>query len=251
MNDFAVLYDAHHARHPQDLPFWLSLLPETSGDVLELGCGTGRVLLPIGRALVGTGRSLVGLDNDPAMLAVASQRLADEPGLPVSIQVGDMTDFRVKSACGLIILPLNTYSALSTEARRAALNCIAAGLASGGLFAAALPNPALLLHLPAHSELQLEETFLHPSNGRLVRVLSGWERDEQAFRLRWVYETDLPDGRIEQVEAAAVHHLTPAKTYLDELAGAGLEPAFTYGNYRRRPFIRRSEYLILVARKPS
>jgi len=36
-----------------DVPFYLPMAREAAGDVLELGCGTGRVLIPLAQAGVG------------------------------------------------------------------------------------------------------------------------------------------------------------------------------------------------------
>ena len=61
---FPTLYHAHHGQYQEDLPFWLKLANQQGGPVLELGCGTGRVLLPLARG----GFQTVGLDNDLEML---------------------------------------------------------------------------------------------------------------------------------------------------------------------------------------
>ena len=67
-----ALYHAHHSRHLEDLPFWHWLAMNYPGPILELGCGTGRVLL----SLVKSGQLLVGLDRDHAMLAFLQEQLA-------------------------------------------------------------------------------------------------------------------------------------------------------------------------------
>ena len=59
-----LLYHAHHNRYKEDLPFWLELAARHGDPVLELGCGSGRVLL----ALAQDGYQVYGLDNDPGML---------------------------------------------------------------------------------------------------------------------------------------------------------------------------------------
>src|SRR3954451_19627199 len=61
-------YDALYGvmRDPSgDAAFYRQLAQETGGPVLELGCGTGRVLLPI----AALGLPCVGVDASPAMLA--------------------------------------------------------------------------------------------------------------------------------------------------------------------------------------
>ncbi|MBE3132115.1 MAG: class I SAM-dependent methyltransferase, partial [Acidobacteria bacterium] len=54
-----------------DVPFWTRLARRAGGPVLELGCGTGRVLMPV----AATGVRLVGVDLSAPMLARARRRM--------------------------------------------------------------------------------------------------------------------------------------------------------------------------------
>ena len=114
---FPILYHAHHKRYQEDLPFWLELAARQGDPVLEMGCGSGRVLGPMAEA----GYDMYGLDNDPGMLAVLNENLS--PGLvgQTHIFAGDFTSFCLSLRFPLIILPCNTYSTLSTGGRQATL----------------------------------------------------------------------------------------------------------------------------------
>src|SRR5688572_20892861 len=72
-DDYAPFYDWENARTlgRRDVPFWRTLAMRAGGPVLELGCGTGRIALPLGRA----GAHVVGIDRSEPMLARARQRL--------------------------------------------------------------------------------------------------------------------------------------------------------------------------------
>lgn len=73
---FAEFYD--HVRPYQqrpDVDFYLRLARDTGGPVLEVGCGTGRVLVPTAQA----GIEVTGLDRSQAMLQRCRERLAKEP----------------------------------------------------------------------------------------------------------------------------------------------------------------------------
>ena len=72
-DDYAPFYDWENARTlgRRDVPFWRNLAIHVGGPVLELGCGTGRIALPLGRA----GVTLVGIDRSEAMLARARARV--------------------------------------------------------------------------------------------------------------------------------------------------------------------------------
>src|SRR5262245_18643162 len=73
-DDYAPFYDWENARTlgRRDVPFWTRVASEANGRVLELGCGTGRVTLPIARA----GIPIVGVDRSAPMLQRAVRRAA-------------------------------------------------------------------------------------------------------------------------------------------------------------------------------
>src|SRR5262245_49884815 len=72
-DDYAPFYDWENARTlgRRDLPFWRNLARHAGGTVLELGCGTGRLAIPLARA----GASVVGIDRSEPMLERARQRV--------------------------------------------------------------------------------------------------------------------------------------------------------------------------------
>ena len=72
-DEYAPFYDWENARTlgRRDVPFWRNLALHVAGRVLELGCGTGRISIPLGRA----GVDLVGIDRSEPMLARARQRV--------------------------------------------------------------------------------------------------------------------------------------------------------------------------------
>src|SRR6185436_3570970 len=71
-DEYAPFYDWENARTlgRRDVPFWRRVAAEADGQVLELGCGTGRVSLPLARA----GIELVGVDRSAPMLQRAIRR---------------------------------------------------------------------------------------------------------------------------------------------------------------------------------
>lgn len=243
----AQLYQAHHMRHLEDLPFWLELAKQQAGPILELGCGAGRVLISLARA----GYTAFGLDNDAGILAVLQRQI--EPGLAsrCPIFLADMGAFHLARQFALILLPCNTLSSLPVQTRRAALGLVRRHLSPGGLFAASLPNPALLARLPHQAEAEIEEIFPHPADGEPVQVSSTWQRDQQQFTIYWHYDHLLPDGRVERLTAHVSHTLLAADMYIEELRAAGLNIEGTYGDFDRIPYTQDSPNLILLARANS
>jgi SAM-dependent methyltransferase len=239
----ALLYHAHHNRHLEDLPFWLELGRRYNGPILELGCGSGRVLLPLARQ----GYDVVGLERDPEMLTVLRQNLTPDLARRVQLVQGDMASFNLGQRYALILLPCNTLSTLDAAQRLGMLECVRRHLRPDGLFAASLPNPALLRRLPRSAEPELEESFPHPLDGEPVQVSNGWLRTSRHLTIQWHYDHLLPDGQVERISTQARHELASADDYAAELAAAGLRPVERYGDFDGSIFHPQSPYLILTA----
>ena len=72
---FAEFYDILHAGQTVDVGVFLDLAVERGGPALELGCGTGRVLVPLAAA----GVEATGIDSSRDMLAILTRKLSDVP----------------------------------------------------------------------------------------------------------------------------------------------------------------------------
>jgi SAM-dependent methyltransferase len=237
------LYHAHHSRYTEDLAFWLALSAQMGGPVLELGCGTGRVLMALAQA----GYHCIGIDNDLSMLEFLGTRIGKLMPRPWFIAT-DITQFNLSAQFSLIILPCNTYSTLRKNERLACLGCVHKHLKPGGIFAVSIPNPETLADLPGRSAPQLEDEFLHPQTGNPVQVSSSWQRTKDTFQMTWIYDHLLPDGRVERFTARSIQQVLPAKRYLDEIRGSDLEVIGVYGDFGCSPYEENSPYMICVAK---
>lgn len=136
---YAPFYDWENARTlgRRDVPFWRRIAASTEGDLIELGCGTGRLLMPMARVREGLGRT-IGVDRSDPMLSRArrrARRLPPEvrPGLVRGdVRVWPFRDRKFKAvvaAYGLL------QSLLRDRDFNATLDATAAALSRGGLFA--------------------------------------------------------------------------------------------------------------------
>ena len=241
----AALYHAHHSRHLEDLEFWLDLAAQQRGPILELGCGTGRVLIPLAAA----GHTVCGLDYSAAMLRVLKRDLPREVGPRVHLIQADLAAFRLARSFALIILPCNTYSTLSDAERDRCLQRVQRHLAPGGLFVASMPNPEELSQLPPHGSPEVEEIFLDAHSGDPVQVSSSWQRRAGKIHMTWHYDQLSADGQVQRLTLESVHHLRHAAAYLDDLQARGLTPAGIYGDFDRSPHTPTSPFLILSAKR--
>jgi SAM-dependent methyltransferase len=97
-----------------DMPFYLAQLPSPEARVLELGCGTGRVLIPLAAHC----RLIVGVDASEAMLAVCREKL-QAAGIPedrARVLVGDISDLELGETFDYIIAPFRVMQLLITDA---------------------------------------------------------------------------------------------------------------------------------------
>jgi SAM-dependent methyltransferase len=238
---FPELYHAHHSSDQEDIPFWLDLAQSQAGAVLELGCGTGRVLAQLYRR----GCPVFGLDHQQEMLSVLQKNW---PGGPApSVFQADMAAFRLAARYPLILLPCNTLSSLSAAQRQKTLKNAAGHLTRDGWFAASIPNPARLARLPVIGESEVEDYFPHPVDGEPVQVSSSWERRAGKFILHWHYDHLFPDGTVQRITVETSHAVQPIQAYTQEIRDAGLEIRAEFGDFDRSAYSSHSPYFIFIA----
>ncbi len=92
-------------RERQDVNFFVEMAQRSGGPVLELGCGTGRVLIPIAKS----GIEIVGLDASPGMLSLCREKLLSESNdvqsKVLDLVQGDMRAFQLSRKFSLVTIP--------------------------------------------------------------------------------------------------------------------------------------------------
>jgi SAM-dependent methyltransferase len=248
----ARYYDLSHATLTADIGFVLTLASQANGPILELGCGTGRLLLPLARA----GYTVTGLDNSPAMLAYAQRHLGHETEAVqhrVTLVEADMTTFTLagqESHFALAILPYNTLMHLEPGQAPAVFQRIGRYLRADGRLFIDLTNPFTVAQTVNDGALSLENSLVEPETGDIVlQMASNWLDDkEQVLRITWIYDTTPPTGGLihRTVVQAAYHYLYPHQLELF-LADAGFTLESLSGNYNQAPFSEESERMLILA----
>jgi SAM-dependent methyltransferase len=251
----AELYDLEHDEITEDLVFYREWARRTRGAVIDLGCGSGRLL----RSLIDGGATrVVGLDGSPDLLARAASRIAQDPGLAAAHAAG-----RIETTVGDVRAPATT--------ERFDLAILAGVLAhldgpeeAVQAFAAArrllAPNGLLIVDTlgpggwPPH-DLPLSVDWKRRIGERQVVRRSQLARTEapEGMRVEYLTLTDLveADGTIARLPAG-FRLWYPSPSAIIALAGeAKLEVESAFGSHDLEPPDEWSERCIVVLRRAN
>lgn len=249
--DFGLLYDSVPAYNERpDVAFYVAEAKSATGPVLELGCGTGRILVPIARA----GVDVTGLDSSRTMLERCRHKLATEND-PVrahaAVRDGDVRDFDLGRKFGLIIAPFRVMQHQTTvEDQFRFLASVARHLQPGGRFVFDVFNPHFG-RMVMHDGLEAGDTpeFTMP-DGRVMR------RNFRIRRVRWLEQVNEVEliyylSRAGAPEERFVHAFD-MRWFLGAelehlLTRAGFRILATYGDFHRGPLTEQSSERIVCA----
>ncbi len=249
----APLYDVFPFE--DDLPLYGELAAAEGGRVLEVACGSGRVLVPLAKA----GFEVIGLDASPHMLDLAREKL-QAAGAEVAARArlfqGDMRTLDLRDEgdepFDLAIVAVKSIAYLVDRADQLrTLRNVAAHLRPGGLLAIDLlhPTPELLAERPGSMRQDLAQT--DPESGTVVtrtETLVDNDLARQVRLMRSSYEIIARDGsvtkRIVEWPYRYLHRFEAE--HLLERAGFTIEAL--YGGYRREAFTSDSPTMLFLAR---
>lgn len=238
----ARLFDAQYCSFKDDFPFWEHLADQTGGPILEMGCGTGRLV----RALARKGYRIFGLDNDRAMLSLAQKILVKELIPRVEWVLSDLSSFRLYEPVRLAIGALNTFAYLDDAQFCTALHCAKASLQVGGLIALDLPpfdpDPGGTLE----QDLPLD-SFSDPIKGTAIELRAQIDaQDVHRVNVTWLYDELHPDGRITRHQWEQTYYQRGEEKVRKLIEKCGLSLHSTYGGYAFEPYKPDSERLLAV-----
>jgi SAM-dependent methyltransferase len=253
----AKYYDAAYAAMgvSDDSPFYLELAKQYGGPVLEIGCGTGRVLLPIARS----GIEIHGVDNSAPMLAVLKDKLARETSSireKVTLHPGDMRDFRLGRKFRLVTIPFRPMQLMYTVGDQlAALKSAAVHLDEGGVLAFDVFYPKFE-NLPLGiGEERLEAEWISPDDPAIL-VRRFYRKDavdkiNQTYSLTFIFRS-FRNGEaiLEETDTLKMSFYTyPHLRALFLLAG--LEIAEEYGSFAKTAMDNGAEEMIFLLRNAA
>jgi SAM-dependent methyltransferase len=251
-------YDAAYATMADkqalvDAPFYVDLANRSGGPVLEIGCGTGRVLLAIARE----GIEIEGVDNSSAMLGVLKSRLAAEPPSireRVKLHEGDMRRFRLPAKFPLVIMPFRPLQHMYTlEDQLAALKTAAARLSDAGRMAFDVFYPKFEM-IPRGIGEEILELEWHlggnaPTTVRRYLRKESYNKIAQTFDATFLFRTYRGERLVsEETEPLKMSYYTYPQM-LGLFVMTGLEIVEQYGSFKKTPLDNDATEMIFVVRK--
>jgi len=247
-DQYAPFYDWENARTlgRRDVPFWRRIALAATGSVLELGCGTGRISLPLARA----GVNLVGIDRSAPMLerlrAAAARRR--RIGGALRLVRGDIRFLPYESSTfDTVIAPYGILqSLLADRDLSATLESVARVLAPGGTFGLDLV-PDVPNWREYSNRVQLRGRAARGVHLTLIEsVHQDRSRRLTTFEQRYI---ERRNGRSTEHRFALTFRTLTVKRMRDRLDRAGFAVDRVLGDYRGRPWDERADVWIILAKK--
>lgn len=249
---FARFYDNDYRFYDDDLQCILDLAQECGDPVLELGCGTGRALLP----LAAMGHNVTGIDISPGLLDVAREKVqrTDLSG-QVTLHEADMRSFALEQTdFAFAFCVSNTLMHCTTQGEQlAALHSVYQHLRPGALLLLDLFNPDLPRLLEVEGVCELADQWEDAQSGTQVLKWSVRRVDigEQLQETLFIYEEIATDGTVRRTPCPfLLRYLWRGEGEL-MLAAAGFQVEAVWGDFDGEPYSSGSDHLIFLARKPD
>lgn len=246
---FARFYEADFGGFADDLPLYRGLAERAGGPLLELMCGSGRLLV----RLAAEGYTVTGVDESTEMLALA-RRKAAAAGVEgrVTLIQGDISAVELPGGpFGLALIPFNSFGHLLTYGEQlGALTRARRALRPGGLLVVAImpphPNTSQSISDP-------QPARVYELDGCQIVKYVGYRDDliNRTTEVLFRYQELAPDGE-ETVYEVYYTQRWWTRAELEALfAEAGFRPCAAYGSYACGPHREGDPHLIVVGQVPE
>jgi len=249
-DEYAPFYDWENARTlgKRDVPFWRNIALQAGGRVLELGCGTGRISLPLGRA----GVRLVGIDRSEPMLTRARARTKRARlSRNIGLIRGDIRFIPFPGpSFSMVMAPYGILQSLLRERDlKATLSEVHRVLEPGGTF-----GIELVADLPSWKEYRKRlslKGWRGRRGGAHVTLMETVRQDPARHLTIFDQEFTERRGGTTRVHRFALTFRTlSVPQMVRRLEKSGFEIAALLGDYRGRAWDPRADVWVILARTP-
>ena len=250
LNRFNRYYDLMYGHRDDDLEMWLTLTDDIHGEILEIGCGTGRVTLP----LLQQGHRITGIDISAEAIQVVRAKVETENlGKLAAFHTADMRSLDLpKKDFALALVPINTFMhCLSLSEQEAALHALYQHLQPGGILVIDLFHPAPQQLLEADGQLILEGQTIVEETGHTLQwfVTRHLDLAKQIQEVTLFLDETAIDGTLNRnlfsFSLRYIHHFEMVLL----LQNAGFQLREVLGDYDLSPFTSVSPCMIFIAQR--
>jgi SAM-dependent methyltransferase len=244
-DDYAPFYDWENAQTlaRRDVPFWQRLAAAQQGRVLELGCGTGRLTIPVARA----GADIIGIDRSEPMLQRARQRLRRARASALLLR-GDIRHlpFRRRTRFALVMAPYGMLQSLTSDRDlRATMAAVHGVLPRGGLFAI-----DLVPDLPRWDEYDRRVSLSGRRGGGRIKLTESVRQDRRKGLT--IFDQEYEERRASKTTVnrfSLTFRTISIPQMRRHLEVAGFSVDALLGDYDGGPLDLRADVWIILARK--
>jgi len=226
--------------------FYMKLAREAKGPVLDVACGTGRILLPCLQA----GVDIEGVDLFEPMLKTLRNKAA-ALGLTPRVYQADMSEFSVPRRFALVMIPFNAFiHNMTQEAQIRCLQRCRKHLLPGGMLVFDTFFPSLEIVGAPQNTRVLEGEWSHPKTGLPMRNFDTRSFDRVAQEQHSVNEFELlaADGSVESVFRTQTSSRYVYKHEMELLLRvAGFARWKIHGDFEGRPLTRENDAMVVMA----
>lgn len=246
----ARFYDYEQESFVKDIPFYVEYAEKCGGKVLELACGTGRVLIPIAQE----GIQVTGIDISEQMLNIARGKIVElDKSIKENIEIvqGNMKQFYLKKKFSMIYIAFRSFQGLLTKQDQGAcLECVNIHLEDNGLFILDLFAPRHDILAQVKRSLNLDK-FYDKENDLYIdrRCEDEYDLANQTLKENRFYEwTDKNGKSHEKIWSFELSYLFRYEAEL-LLEKYGFKVDNVFGDFDKSPYNYHSGEQIFVARK--
>lgn len=255
---WAVYYDLIHRGLPGEAEFYLGQALKRGGDVLEVGCGTGRITIPLAMS----GLNVTGMDNSGEMLALCREKISQVGKMPGKVKLiqADMRTFSLNRTFPLVLMNYRTFMhCLTPDEQLACLLCIFSHLEPGGelFFNVWVAKTDALLHFPSafqeDSIRLLESVHIPGEENVLDHLYTAWRDDfrQLLHERHWMQEKDEQGNLLYEEELVMTRAWFTPREMEHLLCRAGFETIALLGDFEGEPLAPHHKDMVWHVRRPK
>jgi len=248
MSDYdsiAPFYDIEHAQFDEDLDMYRNFAELSGGKILELACGSGRLLLPLAR----DGFQVMGVDTSVAMLKLAEHALA-EAGVGGRCQLvqQDMCTLQLPHKFRLAMIALGSFGHIVRRVQQQqALAAIRAHLSPGATFVLDISNEDARYMEHLSGQMLHQGTWQQADGSYVTHFLSpASSNTHHLLDLTHFYEVHRQGEAVRRTVSQTSLYLFERNETELLLEHAGLHVKEVYGTYEFGPYEHDSPRMIFI-----